>query len=103
MSHRLTAVLILMVLLIACEGSRNRDLENYGDITNRPGGAAINSSDQHLGGWGRKDCLMCHNVAYNVHRAAGSPIDADQLNQLIQNNGYSAYCLKCHGPNGVTP
>lgn len=96
-------ILITALGLGACEGSKDRDLENYGDITASPGGIALTSPDEHVGGWGRKDCLLCHNAALNVHRDKGSPINVDKLNEAIRNGGESTYCLQCHGPNGIAP
>jgi hypothetical protein len=86
--------------LIACEGSHNRDVENYGDLVNSSGGIVLNEQ-KHIGGWGRKDCLLCHNAALNLHRDPNTTVNADSLNALIRNNGYSKYCMTCHGTNGV--
>ena len=97
------SALVLGLSLMGCPDSKQRDLENYGDLPNQPGGIALNSPEQHVGGWGRRDCLLCHNAAFILHRYPGGQIDAIQLNQLIRANRYSQYCLGCHGPNGVAP
>ena len=94
--------LVLALLVSGCEGSKTRDIENYGDITQTTGGIALTTPAEHVGGWGRKDCLLCHNAALNLHRSPGSQIDVNKLNDLIKSNGESKYCLQCHGPNGVT-
>jgi hypothetical protein len=93
--------LVASLALLSCRGQKSRDLEDYGDITNSPGGIALTSPDEHVGGWGRSDCLLCHNASLNIHRRPGSPVDADALNELVKKNGGSQYCLNCHGPNGI--
>lgn len=97
----LTLLSLWLLSTIAC-GSGKRDIENYGDVTRSAGGIPLIDPNEHLGGWGRKDCLLCHNAALNVHRGPGSVIDVDALNQAIRTKGESAYCLSCHGPNGVS-
>ena len=79
-------------------GDETRDVENYGSgnaIT------VLRSSAQHSGGYGRSECLVCHNTALNVHREKGSLIDADQLNEAARNNNEAEYCIRCHGLNGT--
>lgn len=87
--------------LCSCKLQDERELENYGDIDNGPGGIGLVNPSEHVSGWGRKDCLMCHNAALNIHRSAGSALNVDALNDEIESNGESGYCLTCHGPNGV--
>ena len=82
-------------------GNTARDTENYGDITATPGGIALVSPSEHQAGWGRSDCLVCHNISLNVHRRPGNNIDPEALNAAVRANGGSAYCLNCHGPNGL--
>ncbi|MGZ3739556.1 MAG: hypothetical protein ACXVB9_09305 [Bdellovibrionota bacterium] len=96
------ATLLATLLLCGC-GSPTRDRENYGDLSTAPSAILLDSQDKHPHGWGRKDCLACHNVQLNVHRRPGNGIDVDSLNRLIMNNGGSLYCQKCHGTNGTTP
>lgn len=92
--------LFLLLSLLSC-GPDQRDREDYGDITQGPGGITLVSSVEHRGGYGRSECLLCHNAQYNLHRRPGSGLDADTLNQLILEQGGSAYCLTCHGNNGT--
>ena len=91
---------LILLFLSACRNP-NRDLENYGDINQSPGGKNLIISSEHQGGWGRRECLLCHNASLGIHRGPKSPIDADALNDLVRQNGGSTYCLTCHGPNGV--
>jgi len=93
-------VLTITNLLISCQGQTNRHLENYGDISASPGGIALSTPEEHVGGWGRRDCLLCHNIELNVHRRPGSVANADAIIDLTKKNGV-VYCLVCHGPNGV--
>ncbi len=98
---RLNALFLLLISLSSCHDSKSHDLEDYGDLSNSPTGIALNDPEKHVGGWGRRDCLLCHNAALNIHRASTNIVDAETLNQLIRENGLSTYCLKCHGPNGI--
>lgn len=95
----LTWILSTMVLL-GCQ-DYGRQTENYGTVSDGPGGINIIISEEHQGGWGRSECLMCHNASLNVHRNSNSVIDPDALNEEVWRNGGSRFCLKCHGPNGV--
>ncbi|OGQ37307.1 MAG: hypothetical protein A3F16_04455 [Deltaproteobacteria bacterium RIFCSPHIGHO2_12_FULL_43_9] len=89
------------LLLVACDQT-NRDLESYGDIAAGSGGITLINPAEHMGGYGRGACLMCHNAALNLHRGPNSLINVDALNQQIRDNGGDAYCLvRCHGPNGT--
>jgi hypothetical protein len=82
-------------------GSSTRDRENYGDLSVTPGGTAIVAAEEHPAGWGRRDCLVCHNAALNLHRRPGNGLNADAIAAAAQANGGSPYCLTCHGPNGL--
>lgn len=93
-------LLAMILLLGACQQSE-RQVENYGDVANGPGGISIIVPEEHVGGWGRRQCLLCHNAALNVHRRPESMIDADELLRLARENGEAQYCLSCHGPNGI--
>ncbi|MEQ1665662.1 MAG: hypothetical protein ABL927_09835, partial [Bdellovibrionales bacterium] len=78
-------ILILFVgstgsTLLSCSREASRDLENYGDINQSPGGIALVTPAEHPGGWGRRECLLCHNAALGIHRGPNSPIDAAALN-----------------------
>lgn len=93
-----TALLFLAVLMVGCM-DEPRQYENYGDITAGVGGIAITSQAEHPYGWGRSDCLSCHNTL-NIHKNPNSTIDENAIIQLVKQNGVR-YCLTCHGPNGV--
>lgn len=95
--------LVALTLWLASCGPSSRDRENYGDLSTSPGAIVLDSEAKHPHGWGRKDCLACHNVNLNVHRRPEAGIDVDALNREIANNGGSIYCQKCHGTNGTTP
>lgn len=91
-------IIVLTTLLIATLGSGcgsgTRDLENYGAV-------GPLSLTNHPSGYGRRTCLMCHNASLNLHRATTTTINADSLNQQVQQYGTSI-CMGCHGSNGVT-
>lgn len=93
-------IILVLAVLVGCQ-SNDRQVEDYGDITTGPGGKNLTIEAEHRGGWGRSDCLLCHQAALNVHRTSRSVIDPNALNEVIWNNGGSKYCLTCHGPNGV--
>lgn len=93
-------IFLFLLLIISCQNS-DRTVENYGDINQSPGGKNLTVPEEHRGGWERNECLLCHNTNLGLHRNPGSVIDADALNELIRTNGGSAYCLTCHGPNGI--
>lgn len=101
MKIRVLLILSILFLVLGCEVEEHHELENYGDIENGPGGIALSDPYEHRTGWGKKDCLMCHNVALNVHRNAGSPLNADQIVEQARTRGESRYCLTCHSGNGV--
>jgi len=90
------------LILVSC-GSDTRDRENYGNLQEGPGGVKIMSSQEHRGGYGREDCLICHNISLNVHRGPNIFIDPEELNRLYRTNGQQAYCMNeaCHGSNGT--
>jgi hypothetical protein len=90
-------VLIFAVFVSGC-GSESHDVENYGS---EHVAVVLQDPEEHMGGYGRRECLVCHNTALNVHRDKGSPIDADSLNKAVRNNNEAGFCLKCHGPNGT--
>ncbi len=99
---KITFLLLILLTLLAC--SRNgRDREFYGNISETPGGLALVDPNEHQGGWGRPQCLVCHNADLNIHRGPYSVLNAEALNVLIRNNGLSAYCLGCHSNNGIQP
>ena len=90
------------------------DSENYGNILNSPAGLIL-VEEEHQTGYGRPDCLVCHNTRniHNVNRT-GLPscsgeipplepcVDLDEV-QAIVNDGGQSSCSLCHGTNGVLP
>lgn len=92
---------IILFFLVSCQGS-DRKTENYGDISQSPGGKSLVIPEEHQGGWGRSQCLLCHNSSLNIHRNADSLVDAEAINARVQERQDSQYCLSCHGDNGVS-
>jgi hypothetical protein len=97
--YKFIFTLILISGLLACKNA-SRDLENYGESTRLSNGTTLQYSYQHQGGWKRTECLLCHNASLGIHRGPNSTIDAEALNELVRQNGGSAYCKTCHGANG---
>lgn len=97
---KLCLILLSSLIAVSC-GPDSRNRENYGDITQSPGGITLIDPNEHAGGYGRSECLMCHHASLNVHRGPNSKIsDLDEFIRLVQEKG-SAYCLGCHGKNGL--
>lgn len=96
---RWIGVSAVFVLVVGCQ-DYDRQTENYGDVASGPGGTIL-INEEHQGGWGRGECLLCHNAAFNVHRNSNSIIDPEALNIEVWKNGGSKFCLNCHGINGV--
>lgn len=94
-------VTCLFVIILGCGNKDARTIEQYGDVTTSPGGISLIDPNEHIGGWGRRDCLLCHNSSLNIHRGPSSSLDPDQINEQAWRNGGSKYCLSCHGPNGL--
>ncbi|MBI2606893.1 MAG: hypothetical protein HYW49_12530 [Deltaproteobacteria bacterium] len=92
---------VLASLTFAACGDDSRDRENYGDISKGSGGIVLQDSAEHRGGFGRRQCLVCHYAALNIHRGADSIINADELNKAVQQRGEEEYCMTCHGVNGT--
>jgi hypothetical protein len=88
------------MLINAC-GPQTRDRENYGDLSSPAGAIILDNPEKHMGGYGRSECLVCHNASLNIHRREGANIDVEELNTSIRNGGESAYCLRCHGRHGT--
>lgn len=86
----------MLLVLISC-GQRDKYREDYGTIA---GGLLIVSS-QHVGGYGRSQCLLCHNAELNIHRRGQNGLDPNLMAKLAKTNGLSEYCKTCHTGNGL--
>jgi hypothetical protein len=87
--------LILVVILVSC-GQRDKYREDYGTIV----GASLLVSNRHVGGYGRSNCLLCHNISLNVHQRTGYLTVREDAIAGAKVSG-SEYCKKCHGVNGL--
>ncbi|MGZ3712965.1 MAG: hypothetical protein ACXVBE_14470 [Bdellovibrionota bacterium] len=96
-------IIFLSTIVLAGCGSDTRDRENYGDLSAAPSAIILSDPEKHMGGFGRHECLLCHNAALNIHRRPGAQINVEELNRQIRNGGESKYCLTCHGKNGTSP
>jgi hypothetical protein len=95
------AITLGIIFCTSCE-TKTRDRENYGDLSQTPRAIILDDPERHVGGYGRHECLVCHNAVLNIHRREGSSIDVEELNFRIKNGGESSYCLICHGRNGTS-
>jgi hypothetical protein len=105
-------VCLASVALAGCGSDGPMESANYGNLLNSPAGLIL-VAQEHPTGWGRPDCLVCHEVR-NMHvvNRTGLPdctptvqeacIDLAAIRAIIRNQG-QAICTHCHGNNGVTP
>lgn len=93
-------ILPLACLLIFCAcGSVSTTGEDYGNLDASPGGLALQQSE-HVYGWGKSDCTLCHNLN-NIHISVSeSGYDMAAVRAQVASQGLSA-CSVCHGTNGV--
>jgi hypothetical protein len=85
---------------ISCGGSTIDEGEDYGNLLETEEGLVL-TEGEHLGGWGRAECTICHNLE-NIHLVNRTGVDLDIgtiYNQVIS-EGLSS-CATCHGTNGV--
>ena len=96
-------ILPALLIVAACGTEGSQEPEDYGNLLASPGGLIV-LQEEHPDGWGRPDCLGCHNAA-NIHvvNRTGLPdaqIDLPGTRALVQAQG-QASCPQCHGDNGV--
>lgn len=87
---------LLIFTLVSC-GQKDKYREDYGTIAD----ARLIVSNQHVGGYGRSQCLLCHNAELNIHRRGQNGLDPNMMAELAKTNGLSAYCKTCHTGNGL--
>lgn len=89
---------ILFLAMSACGQGELNQGEDYGNLLDKTGGLVL-TSERHVGGWGRADCTLCHNLK-NIHlvNRTGTPIDIRAIHAQAIEKGV---CATCHGNNGV--
>jgi hypothetical protein len=103
---RATALVALILATLAgCGKGADPQSENYGNLLASPGGLVV-LEEEHPSGWGRPDCLGCHNVN-NIHQVNRTGLPDEQadlpgVREIVQNQGVAS-CVQCHGPNGLEP
>lgn len=97
---RIVLILPVLVFVLSCGGATLNEGEDFGNILNSPEGLTL-TEGEHVGGWGRADCTMCHNLE-NVHLVdrTGGLVDIDAVYERAIDEG-EAGCAACHGTNGV--
>lgn len=96
----LTLLFLLCPLIFNCGDLADDAGENFGNILDSPNSLEL-TEEEHVPGWGREDCLMCHNLN-NIHRNNLTDIDLDV--EAIQDLTYEqgeGICMNCHGTNGT--
>lgn len=96
---RILCVAALSLAAVNC-GSATHQGEDYGDILETESGLILVESE-HTYGWGRSDCLVCHNLE-NIHLVdnSGLGIDVEAISEQTQDEGEEC-CAECHGTNGA--
>jgi hypothetical protein len=87
--------IFLCLILMSC-GQKDKYREDYGLLAS----TQLTVSSKHMGGYGRTQCLLCHNASLNIHRRIGAAYPGDTAAQVAKINGVET-CLSCHGTNGL--
>ena len=105
------ALAIVVCLSAACGNDGAQEGEDYGNLLISPGGLIV-LEEEHPTGWGRPDCLTCHERRNaHIENRTGlancdevpdgvACIDLDEIQDLIRQQGDQS-CTQCHGDNGV--
>lgn len=103
-----------LLLAAGCGTNGDEEGEDYGDILSSPAGLVL-VEEEHMTGWGRPDCLQCHELR-NIHvvNRTGLPdcndvdpavetcLDLGEIQSITRHDGEQT-CSLCHGDNGVQP
>lgn len=92
--------LVFFLILFGCGSVADDSGENFGNILDSPSGLVL-TEEEHVYGWGRSDCLMCHNIN-NIHleNRTDTDIDVEAIQDTVAEEG-EAVCMNCHGSNGT--
>lgn len=105
-------ICLASVALGGCGSDGAMETADYGNLLASPAGLVL-VAEEHPSGWGRPDCLVCHEVR-NMHvvnrtdlpdctpEVQQGCIDLAQIRGIIRSQGQAA-CPQCHGDNGVKP
>ena len=98
MNRRILAFALALAALAAC-GSDD-PCAGVSDLLASPGGLALTEAE-HPAGWGRSDCMLCHQAAA-IHTAscASAPVDLAAVREEADPED-TRTCVACHGANGV--
>lgn len=98
--RKFSLLFLAIPFCIACGSTADDTGENFGNVLDSPSGLTLTEAE-HVYGWGRSDCLMCHNTN-NIHQEdrTGGGTDVEAIETETQEQGESI-CVTCHGDNGA--
>jgi hypothetical protein len=99
----LLSLALAALLVAACGNDAEPESDDYGNLLSSPAGLVI-VEEEHPTGWGRPDCLACHEVRkmHVVNRTGVADFDMEAIREIVRNEGEQC-CADCHGTNGVEP
>jgi len=99
----LLSLCLAALLMAACGDNAEPESDDYGNLLASPAGLVL-VEEEHPTGWGRPDCLGCHEVRkmHVQNRTGVADLDMEAIRDIVRENG-EASCVDCHGTNGVEP
>ncbi|SMP12474.1 doubled CXXCH domain-containing protein [Desulfurobacterium pacificum] len=107
--RKLLGIVGCMLFLYSCGGGLGKSDVHYRDfgIDVSERAAPYLTPENHKDGWGKKDCLLCHQ---NFKHTMGTKLyPPEEYQKLIEDavskvgvNNAIRVCSACHGANGVT-
>jgi hypothetical protein len=93
---------LLLFWLFGCGGVDEDEGQDFGNLFNGPEGIIL-SQDEHVAGWGRSDCLVCHPLEeiHRVNRTGSGTLPLEDIREFVARAGPGS-CSVCHGDNGVS-
>jgi hypothetical protein len=100
---RLLSLALAAALMTACGNDAEPESDDYGNLLASPAGLVV-VEEEHPTGWGRPDCLGCHEVRkmHVVNRTGVADLDMEAIREIVREEGNES-CVDCHGTNGVEP
>ena len=102
----LITLLLTSLITLGCsdEEQLSPPKEDHGDIFINNNLTFAVSQKTHPTGWGKANCLVCHNVnnIHKVDRISALSINLPRIERTIDAQGLKS-CTNCHGSNGTVP